>query len=242
MAFKQFHIDSADDRPADQRRARAYIGGSLDQRRAKGTPSQLAGQFIADPVFRPADLAMLQQWCAPDAERPLAVEIGFQMGEFAAEYCLQRPHVRYLGFEVRKHFCTETDRLLVERGVPNARLALVDARLVLADIVRPASLQELFVFFPDPWWKPRHVKKRLISKEFVEDAAHLLAPGGRLLLKTDVQAYADFGEETMRGHAGFAVERLADPAADLPPTLRERRCRLHGYPTWAVQAVRLADP
>ena len=243
MAFRTFLID---DKPADapeqvqRKQKKALIGGSLEKRRAHGQPSALKGQFLLDPIFRAEDEVQLRAACAPDPDRPLSVEIGFQMGEFAAAYCLREPSLRYVGFEVRKKFCEEANAALEAAGVTNALICLVDAREMLRLVVQPGTLDELLVFFPDPWWKPRHVKKRLLTAEFIADAAVYLRPGGRLLLKTDVTEYADWAEGLMRADPHFAVTRLEDPAAGLPFTLRERRCRLHGYPTWAVQAVRVA--
>ena len=70
-------------------------------------------------------------------------------------------------------------------------------------------------------------------------ALSLLAPGGRLLLKTDVAGYADWAENELSAVPGLRASRLADPSAGLPPTLRERRCRFHGYPTFAIEALRV---
>lgn len=219
-------------------RKKRLIGGSLDKRREFGTPSDIQGAFLLDPIFRADDEARLVVWCDPADPRPLVVEIGFQLGEFAAAFCQERPGVRYLGFEVRRKFCEEADALLVQKGISNALLALVDAREMLPRVVQPGSIDELLVFFPDPWWKQRHIKKRLLHPEFIADAAGWIKPGGRLLLKTDVEGYADWAEGEMRQETRFEVKRLPDPAAGLPFTLRERRCRFHGLPTYAIEARR----
>jgi tRNA (guanine-N7-)-methyltransferase len=239
MAMRDFQLPSRP--PEDAARSRGSkrsIGGSLELRRAHGHASGIEGTYLLDPVFSAADEARLQAWCAPQAS-PLVIEIGFQMGEFAAAYCQQRSDIRYLGFEVRRKFCEESNALLERTGVTNALLALVDAREMLPRVLQPGSVSELLVFFPDPWWKPRHIKKRLLYAEFIAQVAAWLAPGGRLLLKTDVPGYADWAENELQGVPGLRASRLADPAAGLPPTLRERRCGFHGYPTFAIEAVRV---
>lgn len=229
-------------------RRKRLIGGAIELRRQHGTGNAIGGTYLLDPVFRIEDEARLRVYCDPSdplrdhaalSPRALIIEIGFQLGEFAAAFCALRPEVRYLGFEVRRKFCTETDALLVRDGITNALLALVDAREMLPRVVQPGSVSELLVFFPDPWWKQRHVKKRLLHPEFIADAATWLQPGGRLLLKTDVLGYAEWAEAEMRNEARFHVHRLEDPAAGLPPTLRERRCGFHGYPTYAIEARKL---
>jgi tRNA (guanine-N(7)-)-methyltransferase len=244
MAMRKFQVlDTpnalATDPPDAQRqRAKALIGGSIEKRRAHGTPSPLKGRYVVDPIFRVEDEDRLRAYCDPTDKRRLVVEIGFQLGRFVAGYCALHPDDRFLGFEVRRKFCEEADVWLQQHGVENAVLALVDAREMLPRVLVPGTLDELFVFFPDPWWKLRHIKKRLISPEFVADAAGWLRDGGRLLLKSDVSDYADWAEEEFRRQPAFEVTRLQDPSAGLPPTLRERRCGLRGEPTWAVQAIR----
>ncbi|MCO4761872.1 MAG: hypothetical protein KC502_10225 [Myxococcales bacterium] len=214
------------------------VGGDMALRRANGHPSNISGEWLYDPIFKDEDLAELKAWCSPDDPRPLVVEIGFQRARFARAFCLENPGVRYMGFEVRKKFCEDASEYLVAGGVDNARLALVDARQALPELVPPGTLDTLLAFFPDPWWKKRHMKKRLVSRDFAAESADLLKIGGKLIVKTDVEGYADWAEEEMRAEPRFEVTRLEDPAAGLPPTQRERRCAIHGRPTWAMVAIR----
>lgn len=252
MAMRKFHVQPpelpAEGTPPpieiseERKRAKSLIGGAIAMRRQHGHASDLGGQFLLDPIFRPEDQEKLRQICSPQDPRPLVVEVGFQLGEFAVAFCQQNPGVRYVGFEVRRKYCQEADALAVKNGIQNAIFCLVDAREMLREVLVPGTLDQLLVFFPDPWWKPRHIKKRLMTPEFVQDAAMWLRPGGRLLLKTDVPGYADWAEAVMRADPNFAIERLANPSADLPQTLRERRCHFHGFATFAIQATRLDLP
>lgn len=248
MALRKFNLrdtppaDSPDASATQRMRTKSLIGGSVEMRRLKGKPTDLQGTYILDPIFRPGDLETLRAACSPTDPRPLVIEIGFQLGEFAIAFCQANPGVRYVGFEVRKKFCQESDKLAVEQGVTNALFCLVDAREMLREAVEPGTLDQLLVFFPDPWWKPRHIKKRLLTDDFVAEAARYLRPGGRLLLKTDVPGYADWAQDVMAADPNYDTVRLPDPAAGLPFTLRERRCKFHGYPTFAVQATRRDAP
>lgn len=242
MPIKTFHLPDSGTAAQDPRkRQKALIGGSLEMRRQHGTPSDIVGQFVLDPIYRAADEERLRAACAIDPARPLTIEIGFQMGEFAAAWCALHPDRRYVGFEVRKSYCLEANGRFEAGGIKNAVVCLVDAREAIPRVLTPGTLDELLVFFPDPWWKPRHVKKRLVSPEFIADAGNWLRPGGRLLFKSDVHDYAQWTAGVMEADGRFDVEHLADPSDGLPLTLRERRCRHHGLPTWAVQARRRAD-
>ena len=244
MAQKPFHVSVSLPAPPEAgdarqwHRQRALIGGDLELRRARGKASGVHGRWVLDPVFRPEDEATLRAFCDAADPRRLVVEIGFQFGRFATPYCLLHPNVRFVGFEVRRKFCQDASARLERFGVTNAWLALVDARAMLPVVATPASIDELFVFFPDPWWKRDQAKKRLLSAEFAAEAALLVKLGGRLLLKTDVAGYADWAEGVLRAEPAFDVRRLADPTAGLPPTLREGRCLRFGTPTFAIEARR----
>jgi tRNA (guanine-N7-)-methyltransferase len=245
MAYRVFRkpeptptTDAGRPPPRDDPRT-SLVGGSIEMRRLHGTPSEIEGRFVLDPIFVEQDFAELRSWCDPADPRPLVIEIGFQLGRFARAFCTENPTVRYLGFEVRKKFCQEASEYLDQGGVENARLALVDAREMLPLVVTSASVHRIFAMFPDPWWKKKHMKKRLVSRQFTSNCADWLEDDGQLLIKTDVQGYADWAQEEMTAQGDFEVKRLSDTTAGLPETQRERRCRLRGLPTWAIEARRL---
>lgn len=241
MPLRPFHPE---DRPADRVEHRGahvrIVGGSVEARRAHGHGSALRGVHVLNPVFCSEDEDALRAWCDPADPRPLVVEIGFQRARFARALCSARPELRYLGFEIRRKFCEDADAWLQRGGCDNYRLALVDARELLPEVIAPASLDALYAFFPDPWWKRKHRKRRLLDRSFVALAAHLLKPDGVLLLKTDVPGYADWAEAEMRAVSGVAVTRLDAPDAGLPPTQRERRVVRAGMAYSAIAARRLA--
>jgi tRNA (guanine-N7-)-methyltransferase len=247
MTYKNFVIpDAAGAPPPDAEQAarkqkKALIGGDVALRRQHVKASVLAGKHILDPVFHDADREALRAFCADDPARPLVVEIGFQLGECAAGWLPGRPEVRWVGIEVRKKFVEDTAALFAQNAIEHARIVLSDARALLPDVVAKGTLDVLHVFYPDPWWKPRHIKKRLVTPEFAAMAADLLRPGGHLLFKTDVDGYAAFARDVLQSEARWTVEELADPTAGLPPTLREIRCLRYGNPTWALRATRLPD-
>ena len=241
MAYRDFNHLQGDRKAQQERRdmrGARLVGGSIAMRRLNGRPTELSGRWVYDPVFSDEHIAELRRWCDPSDPRPLVVEVGFQQGRFARAFCAARPDVRYMGFEVRRKFCQDADEWLVRGGVENARLALIDAREGLPLLLAPESLAALFAFFPDPWWKSKHMKKRLTTASFAADAAALLRDGGQLLIKSDVAGYADWAEGQLRAVPELRVRRLRDPAAGLPPTQRERRCDIHGRPTWAIEGVR----
>ncbi len=257
MAQRTFHLPdsplsspgdgdavAADGAPteAGQRPGTHLVGGLLEMRRQHGKAPALSGRRSIDPIFRPGDLDRLTRWCDPSDPRQLHIEIGFQYGKFASELCMADVGLRYLGFEVRHKWCNEAERRMDKAGVENALIALVDAREVLGRVLNEASVDAFYVFFPDPWWKKKHARKRLISPSFIADVARWLRPGGRLVVKTDVAEYADLAEVVLRGETRFEVTRLDDSSAGLPLTRREVGCARRELPTWAFEARRCIDP
>jgi tRNA (guanine-N7-)-methyltransferase len=123
---------------------------------------------------------------------PLVVEIGSGVGEATAALAALRPEVDVLAFEVWRPGVASTLERLAEAGVTNVRLCTVDAAWCLEHLVDQGALHELWTFFPDPWQKKRHQKRRLVSQRFVDVAAGRLGPGAWWRLATD---WADYAEQ-----------------------------------------------
>ena len=122
---------------------------------------------------------------------PLAVEIGFGMGSATAAIAAAAPHVDFVGIEVHPPGVGALLQRIAEQGLENVRIVQHDAVEVLESMVAPASLAAIHVFFPDPWHKKRHHKRRLIQAPFVRLLASRLAPGATLHCATDWLPYAE---------------------------------------------------
>ena len=122
---------------------------------------------------------------------PVVLEIGFGMGETTVRIAAENPATNYLGIEVHAPGVGSLLRQVEELALANVRVVTHDAVEVLRDMVPPGSLAAIHVFFPDPWPKKRHHKRRLIQPEFAALAASRLVLGGHLHVATDWQEYAE---------------------------------------------------
>ncbi|MDT0270332.1 tRNA (guanosine(46)-N7)-methyltransferase TrmB [Streptomyces sp. DSM 44915] len=141
--------------------------------------------------------------------RPVVLEIGFGMGEASAEMAAADPDTGLLAADVHTPGQGNLLRLAERAGLTNVRVANGDAILLLREMLPERSLAGLRIFFPDPWPKKRHHKRRLIQPAFVALAASRLAPGATLHCATDWVPYADWMLEVLSGS-----ELLANTAAD----------------------------
>jgi tRNA (guanine-N7-)-methyltransferase len=121
---------------------------------------------------------------------PVVLEIGFGMGDSTAEIAAAQPQTDFLGIEVYTPGVGSLLRKIGERSLSNLRIVQHDAVEVLRDMVPPSSLAGVHLFFPDPWPKKRHHKRRLIQPAFVSTLATRIAPGGYLHCATDWEDYA----------------------------------------------------
>ena len=153
------------------------------QRRAVDT--QLSVYGIA---YAPGELDFEQAF---GRKAPTILEIGFGMGETTAQIAQVHPENNYLGIEVHTPGVGSLLKLIVENELTNLRLVQHDAVEVLTHMIAPASLAGAHIFFPDPWPKKRHHKRRLLQPSFVSLLASRLAPGAYLHSATDWQEYAE---------------------------------------------------
>jgi tRNA (guanine-N7-)-methyltransferase len=167
-------------------------------------------------------------------DNPVEVEVGFGKGLFLLNAATANPQVNFLGVEIGRKYQLFTATRLAKRGLDNVRLACADARAFLRDRLGTGSVRAVHVYFPDPWWKARHYKRRVFTDEFAGQCARVLAPGGVLHVATDVEDYARLVREAVAAHA---------PLRELPPpeekgpehdldylTNFERKFRLRGKP------------
>lgn len=199
----------------DGRRMREVL--SYSRRGARFTPNQAA-----------AWAAHQEQWVIPDEavdqpgfawsdrfgrSAPLIVEIGSGVGEATAPLAAARPSYDVLAFEVWRPGVADTLWKLAEAGAENVRLCSVDAVWSLEHLLGERSISELWTFFPDPWHKKKHHKRRLVNPAFAALVASRLVPGGTWRLATD---WADYAEQMVEvldaepGLEGGVVERWAE--------------------------------
>jgi tRNA (guanine-N7-)-methyltransferase len=136
-------------------------------------------------------------------DNPVTVEIGFGMGSATAEIARENPGKNYLGIEV---FRPGIGKLLWEiekQRIGNIRIIEYDAVEVLAKMVLPASLEGVHIFFPDPWPKKRHHKRRLIRRPFTDLLARRLFPCGYIYMVTDWAEYGEWALETLASTPGL---------------------------------------
>ena len=218
-------------RPPHGRPIRSFVlrEGRLTaaQRRAFG---ELWSRFGAD--WQPGTLLDLPALFGRAA--PVYLEIGFGNGETLAQLAEANPDCNYLGLEVHRpgigHLLLELER----RGITNVRVLRQDAQVVLRDGLAPGCLQGILLFFPDPWPKTRHHKRRIVQPEFIDSLARALAPGGLFHAATDWEPYAEHmlalletAGDRFQNSAG--PEQFAPRPEQRPPTRFERRGERLGH-------------
>ncbi len=168
-------------------RIRSYVlrAGRVGSGQARAL-AEIGPQFMLP--YQPAELDLT---AAFGRTAPHILEIGFGMGEGLAEIAAAYPDNDYLGVEVHTPGVGALLKQLGERGLTNVRVIQHDAVEVLTRMLVPASLAGIHIFFPDPWHKKRHHKRRLIQPPLVQLLASRLQAGGYIHLATDWQDYAE---------------------------------------------------
>jgi tRNA (guanine-N7-)-methyltransferase len=164
---------------------------------------------------------------------PVVLEIGFGNGETLVQQAAEHPACDFLGVEVHEPGIGHCLIKAREAGVTNLRLIRHDAVEVLDTMIPPASLARVNLYFPDPWPKKRHHKRRIVQLPFLDLVADRLAPGGTFNVATDWENYAEDIEAKVRESGRFrcAEQRVhgGDQPLDRPGTKFERRGLRHGH-------------
>ena len=170
---------------------------------------------------------------------PLEIEIGSGKGLFLRTAGAARPEVDFLGVEIAFKYARFAAARAVEAGAANVVVVHGDGVRLFAELVPDAAIQAVHIYFPDPWWKKRHKKRRVVRETLLRDIERTLRPDGRLHLWTDVEEYFHTSlaliAECTRLEGPLAV---AETPAEHPLDYRthfERRTRLEGAPVFRAE-------
>jgi tRNA (guanine-N7-)-methyltransferase len=214
-------------------------------------------------VLRQGHLSLAQQkamqeglpvWGIPYAETPLdlaqvfgrtvptILEIGFGMGHATATIAAAHPHHNYLGVEVHTPGVGSLCKLIQEQKIFNIRMIQHDVVEVLENMIPTASLEGVHIFFPDPWHKKRHHKRRLIQPLFVQLLVSRLKPGGYLHLATDWEDYAQQMLSVLSENPSLhnTATDFSPKPAYRPLTKFEQRGLNLGHGVWDLVFIRRA--
>ena len=167
------------------------------------------------------------------------LDIGFGEGESLLQAVLEHPEQDWLGVEVHRPGVGKLFRHALEHGVNNLRVSTEDVLQVLHYQVPDASFDLVRLFFPDPWHKKRHHKRRIVQPAFVQEIRRVLKPGGLFHMATDWADYARHMQEVMAEAEGFVLQEALLASEQNPPwrvsTKFERRGRRLGHLTWDLR-------
>ena len=179
------------------------------------------------------------------AAKGVKLEIGFGNGESLVQMAQHDPDFGYIGIEVHTPGVGHCLARLHEAGLDNLRLISHDAIEVLTNMLPANALDALFLFFPDPWHKKRHHKRRIVNAVFRDQAARVLTAGGRLHMATDWRDYARYMAREMLADERFCnlgdEQGFCPKPAYRPTTKFERRGQRLGHDVWDLCFQRRAD-
>ena len=176
-------------------------------------------------------------------DHPVELEIGMGKGTFLTEQAKARPETNFFGIEWARWFWRYASDRLRRNGCNNARTVRAEASFFLTEFVRPESLDVLHIYFPDPWPKARHHKRRLVNPKFMELAHRVLRARGRIQIVTDHKGYWEENiEPSVRGAVAFEVVDYNRPgsagAGEFVGTNFERKYAREGRPFYAIAAIK----
>jgi tRNA (guanine-N7-)-methyltransferase len=187
--------------------------------RAQGKPLSARQQALVDDVLPRIDLPAegeIDPATLLPEQASHVLEIGFGGGEHLAGQAAANPDIGYIGIEPFLNGVAKALTYREEKGLQNLRLHRGDAREVLPSF-KTASLDRIFLLFPDPWHKKRHAKRRFLQQATRDDFARILKPGGQLRIATDVKSYADHCMVELQGDERFSWQASQADDWRVPP-------------------------
>ncbi|WP_386698030.1 tRNA (guanosine(46)-N7)-methyltransferase TrmB [Lonepinella sp. MS14436] len=177
--------------------------------------------------------------------QPVVLEIGFGMGKSLVEMAAQNPDKNYLGIEVHTPGVGACLAYALEKGVKNLRVMCHDATEILRDCIAENSLGGLQLFFPDPWQKAKHHKRRIVQPQFVENVSQKLQSGGFIHFATDWQNYAEQMLDVLQSMQSAVGIRNVSSTGDYierpdfrPLTKFEQRGHKLGHGVWDLYFIK----
>lgn len=173
-----------------------------------------------------------------DARPPALLDIGCGMGRFLIEYALAHPTENVLGLEVRRPAVEWVAGVLRAEAISNAAVLWYSVANGLP-FIETGSLRAVTYFFPDPWFKKRHAKRRAFTLELLTEIHRVLRQDGALYLMTDVPMVDQCQRALLAEHGGFVIEEITDDASWFAEqTDHERFCRAKGIPYVRLQCTK----
>jgi tRNA (guanine-N7-)-methyltransferase len=171
-------------------------------------------------------------------DHPVILEIGSGKGRFLIGSATERPDRNFIGIEKSLHYHRVVRERVKKRSLTNVRLINHDAFLVMRDMLPDASIAEVHIYFPDPWPRKRHQKRRIIRAEALAEMRRILVPGGMGIYVTDHREYFDLAAPVI---AEFFPSETRIPAPeDAPRTNYEAKYRAEGREIYEVRFVKPA--
>lgn len=204
---------------------------------------QTPRELIVDPIGLNVDaLPKPIDWRALFGnDHPVEMEIGMGKGTFITEQAKARPETNFFGIEYARWFWRYASDRLRRNNCLNARTVRAEASFFLREFVKNESLSVVHIYFPDPWPKKRHHKRRLIQPPFLIEMDRVLAPGGRLQVVTDHLDYFEQIEPAVKASALQVIDYNRPGSAnegEFVGTNFERKYRREGRPFYAIAAVK----
>ncbi len=185
------------------------------------------------PYYPPLHTAIDWTTVFADGKPPHILDIGCGLGKFMLDYAYTHTDTNILGIEVRKKICEWVAHVITTEQTPNAGMlwySVVNG----VPFIESMSIEKIMYFFPDPWYKKRHVKRRAFTVEFLQECHRMLRQDGLLFLQTDVPEVDAYQREVLTTFGGFLFEDVEESVwrteYGLPKTNQEEICVRNGIP------------